>query len=98
MEISWYEIKDNFSNIKIIDIRENYLFNLFRIKNSINIPYPFLITNPSEYLNKNDDYYLVCDFGHKSKMVSEILNKNGFKTNSLIGGLMEYENLLKKQK
>ena len=90
MEITWNEVKNGF-NHHIIDIRENYLYNIVKIKNSQNIPYQFLVLNPSDYLSKKDTYYIVCEYGHKSKLVSEILNKAGFDTHNVIGGIKEYE-------
>lgn len=96
MEITWDELKRKIPYGKIIDIRENYLYNILRIKNSQNIPYQFLILNPNDYLDKNIEYYLVCEHGHKSKLVSEILNKDGFITYSIIGGIKEYQKILNK--
>ena len=75
---------------KIIDIRANYLYNFKHIKDSVNIPWQLLLINPLEYLNKSDEYYLICEYGHQSKMVSDILNKNGFNTHSIIGGINKY--------
>ena len=47
----------------IIDIRDNYSYNISHIKNSLNIPYYNLLNNYSHYLNKNNTYYLYCDEG-----------------------------------
>lgn len=95
MDIRWDEIKGKIPYIKIIDIRENYLYSILRIKNSENIPYQFLVLNPNDYLDKDNVYYLLCEYGHKSKMVSEILNKQGFQTYNIVGGIKEYEKIMK---
>lgn len=95
MDITWNEIKSSIPYIKIIDIRENYLYNVLRIKNSENIPYQFLVLNPNDYLEKDKIYYLLCEHGHKSKMVSELLNKQGFQTYNIVGGIKEYEKIMK---
>ena len=42
----------------IIDIRDNYSYNISHIKNSINIPYYNLLNNYSHYFNKYNMYYL----------------------------------------
>ena len=42
----------------IVDIRDNYSYNISHLKNSINIPYYNLLNNCSHYLNKNSTYYL----------------------------------------
>lgn len=96
MEITWNELKMKMPNVNIIDIRENYLYNVLRIKNSRNIPYQFLIINPNDYLDKDEIYYILCESGHKSKMTSDILNKEGFHTYNIVGGINEYERITKK--
>ena len=95
MDITWNEIKEKIPYIKIIDIRENYLYSILKIRNSENIPYQFLVLNPNDYLNKDSVYYLLCEYGHKSKMVSEILNKQGYQTYNIVGGIKEYEKIMK---
>ena len=49
--ISLSELK-KISNPIIIDIRDNYSYNISHIKNSINIPYYNLLNNYSHYLIK----------------------------------------------
>jgi len=93
MDITWNELKKKGPYINIIDIRENYLYNVLRIKNSRNIPYQFLIVNPLDYLDKEEIYYILCESGHKSKIISDILNKEGFNTYSIIGGINEYKKI-----
>lgn len=92
MEITWDELKRKMPYAKIVDIRENYLYNILRIKNSVNVPFQFLILNPSDYLSKNETYYILCEFGHQSKMVSDILNKEGYDTYNISGGIKAYSN------
>ena len=64
----------NMKNPTIIDIRDNYTYNLGHIKGAINIPYYNLLNNYSHYLNKNDKYYLYCDNGRQSMEISNRLN------------------------
>ena len=54
--ISLSELK-KISNPIIIDIRDNYSYNISHIKNSINIPYYNLLNNYSHYLNKNNTLF-----------------------------------------
>ena len=70
----------------IIDIRDNYSYNISHIKNSLNIPYYNLLNNYSHYLNKNNTYYLYCDEGKQSFEISKRLNSFGYKTKSIEGG------------
>ena len=88
MEISFNDVKKHPQ--PIIDIRENYLYNMNHLKNTKNIPWTFLLINPQDYLEKNKEYYLLCELGHKSKMISDILNREGYLTYSIIGGINNY--------
>ena len=85
IEINYNEI-DKYSFI-IIDIREEYLYQKGHLTRAINIPFTKLIINPERYLNKNDKYLLVCEYGIKSKKTSQILNRKGYITYNLIGGM-----------
>lgn len=83
--ISIDELK-KISNPIIIDIRDNYSYNVSHIKDSINIPYYNLLNNYSRYLNKNNTYYLYCEEGKQSNEISKRLNMFGYNTKSIIGG------------
>jgi len=85
------ELKLLIPRAKIIDIRDNYQFNLGSIPTSINIPMNFLITNPDSYLTKNDTYYIYCEYGSRSKTVCEILSKKGYNVINVLGGFSEYK-------
>lgn len=74
----------------IVDIRDNYSYSLGHIPNSINIAYYNLLNNYSHYLNKEDIYYLYCDYGKQSKEISDRLNLFGYKTYNIIGGYEKY--------
>lgn len=85
-------IEINISEIKkysftIIDIRVYEQYKKKHIKEAINIPFTKLIIEPSKYLNFNNKYLLVCEYGIKSKKTSLMLNKMGYHTFSLINGM-----------
>ena len=84
----------NMNNPIIIDIRDNYTYNLGHIKNAINIPYYNLLSNYSHYLNKHDRYYLYCENGRQSLEISNRLNSFGYNTATINGGYEEYLNSL----
>lgn len=77
-------------NPQIIDIRDNYSYNLGHIKNAINVPYYNLLGNHSHYLNKYSNYYLYCDEGRQSKEISDRLNLFGYHTSNIEGGYYAY--------
>jgi len=80
-----------FNNIydmsKIIDIRNSLDYSSKHIPNSINIPRMILMANPDLYMNKFDEYYLICDSGKISLSCAKILNALGFKCLSINGGI-----------
>lgn len=84
----------NLSNHKIIDIRDNYSYQQGHIKNAINIPYYSLLSNYSIYLNKQDTYYLYCDYGHQSMEISRRLNLFGYHTFYVKEGYLDFKNNL----
>ena len=90
-EVSLEEIYNKLDELKIIDIRDNYRYIIESIPNSINVPMNFLLMNPNCYLNKDDTYYILCEFGNNSKIVSDRLNKMGFNTFSVNGGFNGYK-------
>lgn len=90
MEVTWNEINKKIPTLNIIDIRDSYLYKTKNIVGSKNIPYQYLLINPEDYLKKDKTYYIICEYGIKSGMVSNILNKNGYKTYNVSGGIKEY--------
>ena len=88
--ISFSELK-KLSNPFIIDIRDNYSYNISHIKDAINIPYYNLLNNYSHYLNKNKRYYLYCSNGKQSGEISNRLNMFGYDTFNIEGGYDAYQ-------
>lgn len=89
-------LKLNLSN-NLIDIRDNYQFNLGNIPNSINIPYNFLIMNPENYLDKGKKYYLYCGYGSKSRVACEKIVLKGYDVVNVLGGYNDYLLLVHKK-
>lgn len=80
------------NNPIIIDIRDNYTYNLGHIRGAINIPYYNLLNNYYHYLSKNEKYYLYCENGKQSLDISTRLNSFGYNTVNIDGGYDEYLN------
>ena len=92
-KIKIYDINDDYINKNVlIDIRDKYEYILDHINDSVNIPYNYLSMFKDKYLNFNDNYYIYCDSGIKSKKICIMLNELGYKTIDLIGGYKEYLN------
>lgn len=84
------ELKGLIGRINIIDIRDNYIYKMGNIPSSKNIPANFLITSPSNYLDKNDTYYIYCSFGMQSNKVCYKLSNLGYNVINVIGGYNDY--------
>ena len=67
-------------NVIIIDIRDNYSYQMGHLPQALNIPYYSLLSNYNIYLNKQDKYYLYCNYGHQAKEISQRLNLFGYHT------------------
>lgn len=78
------------NNSYIIDIRDKYEYILSHIKNSINIPFNYILSLPDKYLDFNKTYYIYCESGSKSRKICEFLSELGYKVIDLIGGYNEY--------
>ena len=85
------ELVTKLPQINIIDIRDNYEYNLGTIPTSMNIPASFLIMNPDNYLNKDNIYYIFCEYGNTSKRCCLKLEKEGYHTIDVLGGYDEYK-------
>ena len=84
MEIEYKKIinKNN-----IIDIRSTLEYNEQNIKESKNIPKIILMANYDVYLNKEEEFYLLCDKGIVSLYCVKILRSLGYKCFSIKGGI-----------
>lgn len=83
------------TNPNIVDIRNNYYYNIGHIPRAINIPYYDLLTNYRHYLNKYNRYYLYCNKGDQSLEISNRLNTFGYNTVNITGGYEEYLKIFK---
>lgn len=89
MQITLQELI-NKNNPNIIDIRNENEFIMGTIPTSKNIPAIKLEISPEKYLNKNETYYIFCNNGKRSKMLTEKLNIQGYRTVNIIGGYFNY--------
>ena len=78
------------NNPNIIDIRNENEFLMGTIPSSKNIPAIKLEISPEKYLNKNETYYIFCNNGKTSKVLTKKLNIQGYRTVNIIGGYFNY--------
>ncbi len=84
---------DNIKNKhRIIDIRnKKELMQYGKIKGIRHIEMNSLLENPEKHLDKDKEYYLMCQSGIRSKKAVKQLNKAGFNTINLKGGFYYYD-------
>lgn len=87
------EIDDIIGKAKIIDIREPHEFKAGTIKTAKNIPMDTLLNNPAKYLNKDEEYYILCRSGARSFRACKELLEEGFKVCDLSSGMILYEGI-----
>lgn len=84
------DLKGMIGKVNIIDIRTSYLYKLGSIPSSKNIPNAYLLIEPDKYLNKDDEYYIYCEFGMESVKTCAILTKKGYNVVNVLGGYHDY--------
>lgn len=89
MDISFDEILKRNDDI-IIDIRSISDYRNGHITGAISIPEVELVREPSKYLEKYKTYYLYCNYGNRSRIVSNYLNQLGYHTVNILGGYHNY--------
>ena len=65
----------------LIDIRsQDELFSQPCKLNAQHIEFQLLATNPEDFINQKSDYLILCSSGKRSKILSDDLNRRGYKT------------------
>ena len=73
-------------NPKVIDLRSIQNYNNHHIPGAKNIPFEKLITKPSEYVTREETYYVYCAYGKQSISICKILNNLGYHMVNINGG------------
>ncbi len=90
-EINIYNLKKLLKeDINLIDIRDKYSYNNGTIKDAKNIDKYSLMSNPNNYLDKSEYYYIFCDYGTTSSYICQMLSMKGYKVINIIGGYNSY--------
>lgn len=76
--------------IELFDIREPYEYNSGSIKTARNIPMDKLISAPDNYMDKEKEYYIICQSGGRSMAASKALSRAGYKVINVAGGVGSY--------
>ena len=71
--------------LPIVDVRETDEYARGHIPGAVNFPLSDLGSDFTK-LDKNTDYYLVCQSGGRSAMAAEFLSDQGFNVTTVMGG------------
>jgi rhodanese-related sulfurtransferase len=84
------DIDNLIGKVELIDIREDYEYKGGSIKSAKNIPIGNLLNQPDKYLNKDKEYYIMCQSGGRSRKACNTLAKQGFNVTNVSGGMGSY--------
>jgi len=76
--------------VELIDIRETFEYKRGSIKTAKNIPMGELLENTEKYLNKDKEYYIVCQSGGRSTTACNKLTNKGYDVVNVAGGVGSY--------
>lgn len=71
--------------LPIVDVRETDEYARGHIPGAVNFPLSNLGSDFTK-MDKNTDYYLVCQSGGRSAMAAEFLSEQGFRVTNVMGG------------
>lgn len=78
--------------VKVLDVRAKDIAQANPVPNSINIPYKDLNNmDLNKVLDKNVEYKTLCLWGKTAYFSSRVLENQGFKTSTLIGGAILHQ-------
>lgn len=89
--ISFFKFYQQNNNFKIIDIRDTIEYDLYHIKNSVNIPYKLLVEKHKLFLNDQMTYFILCKNGDLSFFATKFLSKLGYHVVNVIGGIDHFK-------
>lgn len=84
------DIESLLGKIDLIDIREVYEYENRSLEHSKNIPMGDLLNDPSKYLSKEKQQFIICESGGRSSMACGYLEKIGYNVVNVAGGVSSY--------
>ena len=72
------QIIDNDKEVVIVDVREDWEYEICHLENSVHIPL-LQVEDKVDSLNKDDTHVVVCHHGIRSRMIGKYLESVGFK-------------------
>jgi rhodanese-related sulfurtransferase len=90
------DLRELLGKINLIDIRETYEYKNGHLPTAKNIPMSKILVEPDKYLNKDKEYYIICQSGGRSSSTCGKLKAKGFNIVNVLGGTSRYTGPLKK--
>ena len=84
------KIENRLNVISLIDIREPDEYTGGHVPSAVNIPMQALLSDPNAYLEKGQEYHIICRSGVRSLAACRALLKQGYKVVNVSGGTIEY--------
>lgn len=82
--------------LNLIDVREPYEYKNGHLQLAKSVPMNNILTEPEKYLDKSEEYYIMCHSGSRSLRTCMILEGKGYNLVNVSGGVGRYRGLLKK--
>ena len=83
------ELSYPFKDIQVIDIRRKVEKRAFPIEGVKEITMGELLSDPKKYLKKEEEYYLICRSGRRTKQMTYYMRKLGYDVINIEGGIKE---------
>lgn len=84
------DLENLLGKINLLDIREEYEYASGRVPTTQNIPMGQLLSQSEKYLNKSDEYHIICQSGGRSSRACEDLASKGYNVVNVFGGTGSY--------
>lgn len=84
------KLEEIMDKINLIDIREKDEYESRSLKYAKNIPMHELLDNYEEYLDIDEEYYLICETGRRSMITAYELAEAGYNIMNVTGGTSAY--------
>lgn len=81
---------ENGETLFLVDVREDEEVATGKIPEAVHIKMGD-IPNKVDFFDKENEYIFICRSGMRSENVCHYLNKQGFKTMNMVGGMLQYE-------
>lgn len=83
------QAKELQNEINIIDVRNVDELKETRLETIIHLPMALIPFKHQEVLDKSKEYYIICRSGARAQTAKVMLNDLGYKTEAILGGMMD---------